>query len=112
MEEQRSGDDKRSCWQEGGRNIGVNSARKRKERLTCRVCGPGHSISISVTQQIKPDEAAIAKNNGQDVNTHKIAGVARGGGAGRGLATVHHGLDGSRPIERAADFSTVQNVEK
>lgn len=34
-------------------------------------------------------------------DTYKIAGVARGGGAGRGLATVHRGLDGSRPIEQA-----------
>lgn len=31
--------------------------------------------------------------------TYKIAGVSSGGGIGRGLATVHAGLDGSRPIE-------------
>ena len=58
------------------------------------------------------DQAVIRQKHDQDVNTHKIAGVARRGGAGGGLATVHHGLDGSRPIERATDFSTMQNVEK
>lgn len=33
--------------------------------------------------------------------TNKITGVPSGGGIGRGLATVHAGLDGSRPVEQA-----------
>lgn len=40
-----------------------------------------------------------AKRSSLGIVTYKIAGVSSGGGIGRGLATLHAGLDGSRPIE-------------
>lgn len=36
------------------------------------------------------------------LETHEIAGVPSGGGIRRGLATLHAGLDGSRPVEQQA----------
>jgi hypothetical protein len=42
--------------------------------------------------------------------THKITGVPSGGGIGRGLATVHAGLDGSRPVEQ--DLADSQRIKK
>lgn len=39
------------------------------------------------------------------ITTYEVAGVSSGGGIGRGLATVHAGLDGSRPVEQAAGWT-------
>lgn len=43
--------------------------------------------------------------------THKITGVPSGGGIGRGLATVHAGLDGSRPVEQDLADSQVKKKD-
>jgi hypothetical protein len=59
--------------------------------LTYTVCEPSH------------DETKLAtRSRGlKIITTYEVAGVPSGGGSRRGLATLHAGLDGSRPVEQA-----------
>lgn len=97
-----------------GRGRGVVDSRG----LTCRVCAPKKNIA-SVRKNInhdhhhqkvkRPVKVIAEEREGPKPWTYKITGVARGGGVGRGLATLHRGLDGSRPIEQATGSTTSQS---
>lgn len=70
-----------------------------KEHLLVQL--PNLDIMVSKQEQNKIMKGKTLKR-GWEWKTHKIAGVPRGGGiGGRGLATLHAGLDGSRPIEKS-----------
>lgn len=83
------------------RNIGeknknaIERGKKREGRLTCTTSVPDKHIS-KMNKKIGKDKK----------KTHKIAGITRRGGIGRrGLASLHAGLDGSRPIEKKINKS-------
>lgn len=60
--------------------------------LTCTIFAPVHQISVHDQK----------KSTSAGMRTYKIAGVSRRGGIGGwGLASLHAGLDWSRPIGKA-----------
>lgn len=75
----------------------MTTSGKDQDKLTYTVCEPSHGGEY--VSQASPRQLLKV------ITTYEVAGVSSGGGIGRGLATVHAGLDGSRPVEQAAGWT-------